>query len=141
MNNRYYVFVFWLVLFCFNSAFAAKPKAPDTIEGVTTVSAKQLIQLIINNPSLVIIDSRYHQEYIKGHIEGSINILNTDMSKQRLEKITRSYETPIVFYCNGIRCLRSSQAASKARLWGFQHIYWYRQGWVDWVIKQYPIEH
>jgi len=129
-----------LLLICFSFAHAAKPLAPESIEGVTIVSAEQLIELILNSPALVIIDSRYHEEYAKGRIEGSISIPDIDMTKAGLEKITKNSKTPIVFYCNGIRCLRSSRAATQAIQWGFKQVYWFRQGWVDWVKKQYPVE-
>lgn len=118
----------------------AKPIAPESVEGVTTISAKELVNKIIANPELVVIDSRHHGEYLKGHIESAINILNTDMTEEVLSQYVSDLSTPVVFYCNGIRCLRSSNAASKAFSWGYKNVFWFRTGWLEWIKNQYPIE-
>ena len=141
MSNWQRIFLFKLILLCFCSVSVSKPMAPESLEGVTTVSAKDVIELILNNTELLVIDSRHHDEYNKGHIEGAINILNTDMTKNDLQRLTDNELTPLLFYCNGERCLRSSQAAIKAKNWGYQRIYWFRKGWIDWTNKQYPIEY
>jgi len=121
--------------------FAAKPTAPEKIEGVIIVSAEETIELILNEPELVLIDSRYHEEYAKGHIEGAVNILNGDMTAVDLLRLTGGTATPLLFYCNGVRCLRSSHAAAQAVKWGYKHIYWFRLGWLNWLDKQYPVEY
>jgi len=121
--------------------FAAKPLAPEKIEGVTIVSAAETIELILKQPELVLIDSRYHAEYSKGHIEGAVNIFNSDMTVADLQQLTENTATPLLFYCNGTRCLRSGDAASQAVKWGYKHVYWFRLGWLDWLDKQYPVEY
>lgn len=132
--------LFSLLLALLGSPLLAKPMAPESIMGVTTISAKDLVNKVIANPELVVIDSRHHEEYLKGHIESAINILNTDMTEEILSKYVSDLSTPVVFYCNGERCLRSSNAASKALSWGYTNIYWFRTGWLDWIKNQYPIE-
>jgi rhodanese-related sulfurtransferase len=141
MLNWQRTFLLGLCLFWFSSVLASKPMAPESIDRVSTVSAKDVIDLILNNSDLIVVDSRHHDEYSKGHIEGAINILNTDMTKEDLQRITENKLTPLLFYCNGERCLRSSHAASQAIKWGYQHIYWFRKGWIEWTNRQYPIEY
>jgi len=118
---------------------AEKPTAPQQIEGVTRVDAETTIQLILDKPNLVVIDSRKGEEYAKGHIEDAVNILNTRMTRQELARYVPSYDTPVLFYCNGARCLRSSNAVSKAKEWGYRHLYWFRGGWVEWLNKKLPV--
>jgi len=131
----------FILLFWANLVSAAKPLAEENIQGSTKVSSEEVIDLILNNPELVVIDSRYHKEYTKGHIQGAINILDTDMTDDILRNYTSDYSTPLLFYCNGERCLRSSHAVNKAIKWGYKKIYWFRKGWLEWLDKQFPVEY
>jgi rhodanese-related sulfurtransferase len=45
----------------------------------------------------------------------------------------------LLFYCNGVRCLRSSAAIKKAVDWGYTNIFWFRGGWNEWTEKRLPI--
>lgn len=116
----------------------AKPFAPESIEGVRIVTAEEAIELIINNPGMPIIDSRKRTEYIKGHIEGAVSILNTDMTEQALQEAAPDKNGAILFYCNGVRCLRSSNAIMKAKKWGYSNMIWLRGGWKEWSNKRLP---
>lgn len=129
-----------LILF-FSSALLAeqKPFAPESIQDVIIVSAEQAIEMILDNPELVVIDTRKKTEYLKGHIEGSINILNTQLKREDLERISPNKSKDILFYCNGIRCLRSSDAIKKAKSWGYSKLIWFRGGWKEWTEKRLPV--
>lgn len=120
-------------------ALAEKPIAPQQLEGVTRVSAEDTIKLILETPALVVIDSRKQEEFSKGHIQGAINLLDTSMTAETLAQHVPSLETPVLFYCNGARCMRSSHAATRARQWGYRNIFWFRGGWSEWQEKQLPI--
>ena len=126
-------------MFCTALAAEEKPYAPETIESVRSVSAEQVIDLILANPDLLVIDSRKKTEYLKGHIEGSINILNTQLEREDLERIAPDKTKAILFYCNGIRCLRSSDSIKKARGWGYTNLIWFRGGWKEWTDKRLPV--
>lgn len=116
-----------------------KPHAPDSIPGSIVVTAEEVAELILSKPDLLIIDSRKKSEFSKGHIEGSINLLNTDMTQTEMERISPDKTTAIVFYCNGTRCLRSSDAIHKAMEWGYKNIFWFRGGWKEWSDKRLPV--
>ncbi len=116
-----------------------KPYAPESIQDVVIVSAEQAIEMILSTPELLVIDSRKKTEYLKGHIEGSINILNTQLEREDLERIAPDKTKAILFYCNGIRCLRSSDSINKARSWGYTNLIWFRGGWKEWTDKRLPV--
>ena len=116
-----------------------KPFVPDNIPGAITVSAEEVIELILLNSELVVIDSRKKTEYSKGHIEGAVNILNTVMQQEDMENISPDKTKAILFYCNGTRCSRSSDAVSKALDWGYKNIFWFRGGWNEWTDKRLPV--
>ena len=139
-THRLAIVVFCLLLPFTTIAYASeKPTAPESIKGAVTITAEEVIKLILSNPDIVIIDSRKKTEYIKGHIEGAINLLNTGLSIEELSLIAPNKAGAIIFYCNGPRCLRSSDSVTKAIAWGYNNIFWFRGGWKEWVNKKFPI--
>lgn len=120
-------------------ALADKPLAPDSVPGTTRVSAEQALELILANPRMAIIDTRHAEEYAKGHIEGAISLLDLDTSAKTLARYIHHHNSPVLLYCNGERCMRSSNAATIAVNAGYKKIYWFRGGWAEWVEKKMPI--
>ncbi|MCF6257882.1 MAG: rhodanese-like domain-containing protein [Gammaproteobacteria bacterium] len=112
--------------------------APESIEATVNVNAEEFIELVENNPELVIIDSRIRGDRIQGFIEGAISLPDTDTTCDSLSKIIRKKETASLFYCNGIKCIRSSKAIKIALNCGYSNIYWFRGGFGEWLEKGYP---
>ena len=140
-TQHYQKIIFASISILFSSVLSAeqKPYAPENIQDVTTVSAEEVIELILANPNLIVIDSRKKAEYQKGHIEGAINILNTRLKPEDLERISPDKSTEILFYCNGSRCLRSADSIKKAKKWGYTRLIWFRGGWKEWTEKRLPV--
>lgn len=125
-------------LFCSSLIAGEKPYAPEAIPDVRIVSAEEVIDMVLTDPDLIIIDSRKKTEYLTGHIEGAINILNTRLNREDLERISPDKSSSILFYCNGTRCLRSSDSIKKAKEWGYTRLIWFRGGWKEWSDKRLP---
>ncbi len=113
--------------------------APPAIDGAMNLTAEQVITLILTTPDLVIIDARKRSEYIKGHIQGAVNLLNSQMDETTLASYASSKNVALLFYCNGPRCMRSSDAVQKALGWGYRNIFWFRGGWNEWSEKRLPV--
>jgi len=128
-----------LAVLAMSPAWAEKPTAPNSINGVVTVNADKTIELILNTPELIVIDARHPEEFHKGHIEDAIQLVDTAVNKKSLAQIVKTKTTPLLFYCNGPRCLRSSRAAKKALKYGYTNIYWFRGGWSEWMAKELPV--
>lgn len=139
INYQRTVYALILILFSPTLSAEQKPYAPDSIDDVIIVPAEGVIDMILANPDLIIIDSRKKAEYLKGHIEGAINILNTRLEREDLERIAPDKSSTILFYCNGARCLRSSDAIKKAKSWGYGQLVWFRGGWKEWSEKRLPV--
>ncbi len=139
------ILTYFFITFCMTTLYAStvfadqKPDAPEHIQGITTVSAEQTIELILSKPDLVIIDSRKKIEFRKGHIEGAINILNTQLQREDLERVLTSKSSAVLFYCDGIRCRRSTDSIKQAKTWGYTKIFWFRGGWKEWTTKRLPV--
>ena len=137
---RIYIIFFYISVFFSGAVFAVeKPYAPEDIPGATRVTAEEVVDLILSNPDMIIIDSRKKTEYLKGHIEGAINILNTELALDDLEAVAPDRTQAVLFYCNGTRCLRSSDSIDKAVKWGYRKIFWFRGGWEEWKEKRLPV--
>jgi len=129
-----------LLAFSMPQAWADSTTAPTVIEGVNNLTAEGVVERILKEPSLVIIDARKSEQYARGHIQNAINLLDTRMTPTLLTQYVANKETPLLIYCNGPNCMRSSNALKKALNWGYHRLYWFRGGWVEWTEKKLPVE-
>jgi len=60
------------------------------------------------------------------------------MKRDDLEKVAPDKSGPILFYCNGTRCKRSTDAIRKAQKWDYTNLIWFRGGWKEWTDKRLP---
>ena len=114
--------------------------APMEIKGATTVDSKKVIELILNIPGLVVVDTRTKSDFESGHIEGAVNILDTEIASGNLLKAAVSSKaTPVLFYCNGVRCGRAANATAQAVELGYSQVYYYALGINDWKSAHLPL--
>jgi rhodanese-related sulfurtransferase len=122
-------------------AFAEKQSVPESIDGTSRVTAEEVIELVGKQPDLVIIDARKVSDHEKGFIEGSISLPDTETTPESLASHVASKDTPVLFYCNGVKCGRSVKSAEKAVSWGYKNVHWFRGGWEEWIEKGYPVSY
>ena len=115
--------------------------SPATVTGTRIVNSEQLIEAASNIPALILIDSRVAADRTDGFIEGSVNLTDTDTSCASLAEVVPGKATPLLFYCNGIRCGRSARAAAVAVACGYSDVLWFRNGMEEWLDKEYPLVH
>jgi rhodanese-related sulfurtransferase len=120
------------------AATPGKVEVPESIPGVTTLDAEGLIELAQRMPELVLIDSRVPVDRQQGYIQGSVSLPDTQTACATLGDILPAFDTPVMFYCNGVKCGRSVIAAEIARDCGYQRLYWFRGGFEEWKQKGYP---
>lgn len=130
----------FLVMMSLPLLASAEGKAPDAIDGTKRVSAEEVVELITNTPELVVIDARKTSDRDSaGWIEGSVGLPDYDTSADSLAKHVPSKSTPVLFYCNGVKCGRSVKSSKKAVSLGYKKIYWFRGGWEEWMEKGLPV--
>lgn len=112
---------------------------PESINGTTIVAAEGLIELATQQSQLVMIDSRVTADRKEGFIEGSISLPDTDSRCKSLAQAVAALNSPLLFYCNGVKCGRSGRAAMIAVACGYSNIYWYRNGMQEWQKKEFPL--
>lgn len=122
-------------------AVAEKQSVPEYVDGTSRVTAEEVIELVGKQPDLVIIDARKVSDHEKGFIEGSISLPDTETTPESLASHVPSKDTPVLFYCNGVKCGRSVKSAEKAVSWGYKNVHWFRGGWEEWMEKGYPVSY
>ena len=129
---------FALTLGCASNALAEG--APMEIKGAKTVNADAVIELIQKTNNLVILDNRSAADYEAGHIEGSARLIDTDItSEAAIAQYVKTKGTPVLFYCNGLKCGRAAKAVLKATEWGYQNVYYYALGLEEWKQRELPL--
>lgn len=95
------------------------PKAPPFYQLSPPVENEATVEEVrqMGHP-VVWIDARSEQDFEKGHIEGAL-LLNQEHWAELLWKHKEVIEgiegTPVVVYCDGERCRRSSEVAERLR--------------------------
>lgn len=118
---------------------AVAQDAPLEIAGATTVNAKQIFDLVAQTPDLVILDNRKEEDYAAGHIEGAVRLIDTDINAESLAGHIKTKDTPVLFYCNGVKCGRAAKAAEKAVKLGYRKVYYYALGMEEWNAERLPL--
>jgi rhodanese-related sulfurtransferase len=126
--------IVWALFPIFVAADSSISESPD----VQTLDAESLIELAYTHPELIVIDSRVSDDRRLGYIEDSISLPDEQTSCKTLNKVTSDKSHLLVFYCNGIKCGRSMKAIKIAQHCQYQNLYWFRGGFQEWRLKDYP---
>lgn len=122
------------------AATAQAADAPMTVKGATTVDSAGVVKLVETSGDLVVIDNRKEGDFKSGHIDGAIRLIDTDINGESdLAKVVPTKSTPVLFYCNGLKCGRAAAAAEKAIGYGYTRVYYYAQGMEEWKAKGMPL--
>lgn len=113
-------------------AFPLRAKFPT----VKTISTEDLAA---SYTASTIVDVRSKMEYDVVHVGKAlfIPVSNTDFLTQLAAKADKNGTAPLVFYCNGIHCAKSYEAAELAQGAGFKKVYCYDAGVLEWT-KRFP---
>ena len=138
MLSRLRIFLLLACILYIPTAFSGDKLSPLKVDGATTIDAAKAKQLF--EDGVVFIDVRDDNDWDAGRIPGAEHLeLKHRFTEIALEEITPKQE-PLVFYCNGEKCLRSSEASKQAVSWGFAKIYYFRDGYPAWKDAGYPVE-
>jgi rhodanese-related sulfurtransferase len=121
---------------------------PDTLKGVTRVSAEEVVELARQGATIV--DTRSQKEFDSEHVRGavlasylekSLKEVDFDASKDDFTALKNvPKDKPVVFFCNGPECWKSYKASRAATAAGYPKIYWFRGGMPEWRDKRLPVD-
>ncbi len=117
---------------------ADKKDMPESLPGIKIINAQELKKWVDEKKKFVLIDNRNKEQYTKEHINGAVLITVDELieNPKLSEKLDKN--TPIVLYCNGVKCWRSPAAGLLYQSLGFKEIYWFRNGLPEWIKLDFP---
>lgn len=134
----------------------AKPDTPSAQEaqskGVTLIASSEANRLF--EEGAIFVDTRKVPEYAIEHIAGAISAyydekggqenktLEFDSSQETFhnQRLPNDKSAKLIFYCNGIKCWKSYKAAVIAKKYGYENVYWLREGIIEWKKAGYRID-
>jgi len=112
--------------------------SPASIDGAITIDTSKARELF--EQEVAFVDVRKNSDWDAGRVPGAIHIeLKKVYSADSLGAEVAKDE-PLVLYCNGESCMRSSAATAKAVEWGWNKVYYYRDGFPAWKAAGNPVE-
>lgn len=113
-------------------------EAPFSVQGAQTISTEQAAELYQKQATFI--DVRSRDKWQWGHIQGAshFGLRSTFALLRHPGFIERG--RPVVIYSNGSHTMRSALAAYMAASWGYEKIYYYRDGFFAWQAQDYPIK-
>ncbi|WP_407291367.1 rhodanese-like domain-containing protein [Stutzerimonas zhaodongensis] len=118
-------------------AWLCAAEAPAQVDGAMTVNVHQARQLHLLGA--VFIDVRPRREWAWGHVKGAVHLsLAHNFAGLSQREWPRS--VPLVVYCNSEVCPASAEAARLAVAWGYQQVFYFREGYFAWMLADYPQE-
>lgn len=101
------------------------------IQAVATTYVKQLIDA---NEPVVIVDARPFRKAKAGRVPGALMIPDSAFDKYA-GLLPANKDTPLFFYCGGLKCPLSAKSAAKAQALGYTKVALYQVGYPDWLKK------
>ncbi len=110
----------------------------DGIE-IKTVESKSAYKFFLEE-DYIFVDSRDQWDYEDGHIKGAINIpqFSFEPDNETLSKLDKS--TNLVIYCDGNDCDVSKRLAKEFIKLGYNFVFVYLGGYMEWATLGFPIE-
>ena len=106
--------------------------------GYALISTAGLKGIIDQDDDTLIFDARSPEEYHEVHVKGALNLPVDNFAAYRhLLPLDRS--RPLVFYCNGVKCGKSSKEAKKVLALGYEKVMVYAAGIPVWEEKGMPV--
>ncbi len=118
----------------------AQAAAPLSVPGATTINTEEAKKLWESGATFI--DSRKKEDWADGHIPKAIHLDRGDRKVYTRENVSTMFQkdAPLVTYCYGEICTRSSQMAADLVSLGYTNVYFYREGFPGWSFAGYPIE-
>ncbi|MFI8479387.1 rhodanese-like domain-containing protein [Pseudomonas sp. NPDC078700] len=116
---------------------AVAQDVPETVAGASTVNVLQA--RVLYEQGAMFVDVRPQREWSWGHISGATHL---DIDKRFAELSTAGIPrgAALVVYCDSDVSPRSAEAVRKAVSWGYEQVYFFRDGYFAWQLLDFPLD-
>lgn len=112
--------------------------SPETVPGANTVSVDAAYEFFEQGAAFI--DVRKPSDFDNGHIPGAVHLDLKETFTEAAMAAVAGKSDPVVIYCNGWSCMRSSKASAMAVSWGYKNVQYLRDGFPGWDAAALPIE-
>jgi len=92
---------------------------------------------LINKEDAVVVDLRQRDDFRKGHIAGSINLLPAEVKANNVGELDKHKNKPVIVTdASGMQAQESANALLKA---GFEQVYVLKEGIAGWSGENLPL--
>ncbi len=111
-----------------------------TFKGLTSkikVISRGEATRLINKEDAVVVDLRQRDDFRKGHIAGSVNLLPTEIKANNLGELEKHKDKPIIVVDgSGMQAQEPATALNKA---GFERVFVLKEGVAGWSGENLPL--
>jgi len=143
MFARHYFVLLTIIALTFScSVLSAQETHPPVPQDKLNIISIQELAQFVQNKKAVIFDQRNAINYGRGHIPGAIYLAyeNQKPVKAYLHKLPQDKNVPIIFYSREATAWKSHKVAVIALNAGYRNVYWFRNGYTQWVETGMPVE-
>ncbi len=135
VKNHALMMMAWLVLFVMTIYYFYK----EATRKYQVIENDEAIRLM-NTQDAVVVDLRSMEEFDRGHIVGSVNIVPQDIKDNNLGKLDKNKAVPVIVVDqlgeNGVNTGKSAELLTKE---GFTQVYLLKEGIAGWNGANLPL--
>ena len=109
-------------------------------ETTQTITREELKERMDRREDIQVVEVLAPDEYEQFHLPGAVNVPISDGFEENIGEAIPDRSTPVVVYCLDSDCGASPKAARKMDEMGYEEVYDYEAGKMDWKQAGLPIE-
>lgn len=90
--------------------------------------------------NLAVVEVLGSDKFAEYHLPGALNVPLGDDFEQRISEAVPNKQQPVLLYCYDSDCQAAEKAAERMEAVGYQKVYDYEAGKVDWKAAGLPVE-
>lgn len=106
---------------------------------MNTISRSEVAEKI-QDDSVSVIDVLSKDQFEDYHLPDAMNVPLDDAFDENIQKKVPSKKEPVIVYCYDSECPASSKAAKRMEELGYEEVYDYEAGKVDWKAAGLPVD-
>lgn len=105
-----------------------------------TITRDNVNAQLFRHPDTALVEVLGPEYYRKFHLPGAINVPLGETFDAEIQEAVPDKKIPVVVYCMDLNCQASSKAAQRMMQLGYEQIFDYEAGKMDWKEAGLPVE-